>query len=248
MCIRDSYSIEQPRVLQYEKSMYPKFDKTVLISEQDVNYLESNGADISNVEVVANGIDVTNFGNHTVEQRQLDPYVIVFVGNMESLQNFDAVLHFAGDILPLVRKKRNVIFRVVGKIPYSKEMQLKKINHVEVTGIVTSISDACHGAAAAVCPMRIGAGIQNKNLEYMAMGLPCVTTTMGHEGIPATPGKDLLIADTSQAFADQILTLIDDPAAAEKIGRSGKKFVTANMTWNAALQNYFVMIGDLLKK
>ena len=56
-------------------------------------------------------------------------------------------------------------------------------------------------ATAAVAPMRIARGIQNKVLEAMSMGKPVVLTSGALEGIEARPGAEVILADDGETFA-----------------------------------------------
>ena len=73
-----------------------------------------------------------------------------------------------------------------------------------------------------------------KVLEAMAMARPIVSTTLGAEGIAAEPGKHLQIADDPKVFAAAVGTLLQNFAAAERLGQSGRALVEARYSWNAA--------------
>ena len=44
----------------------------------------------------------------------------------------------------------------------------------------------------------------------MAYGKPIVSTAIGAEGITYTNGKNILIADTANAFSEAVITLLKD--------------------------------------
>ena len=67
-----------------------------------------------------------------------------------------------------------------------------------VTGRVPDVRPYVAHATAAVAPMRIARGIQNKVLEAMAMGKPVVLTSGALEGIEAEPGTEVILADTAE--------------------------------------------------
>ena len=66
---------------------------------------------------------------------------------------------------------------------------------MHVTGAVADIRPYVAHAAVAVAPLRIARGIQNKVLEAMAMARPVVASPEAFEGVRATAGRDLLVAD-----------------------------------------------------
>jgi glycosyltransferase involved in cell wall biosynthesis len=70
----------------------------------------------------------------------------------------------------------------------------------------------------------------------MAAGLPVVTTTIGNEGIDAKPGKDLLIADTADDFARNVLRLMKDRKLREILSENGRAFVHERFDWDKIVQ------------
>ena len=57
-------------------------------------------------------------------------------------------------------------------------------------------------------PLWSGSGLRIKLVEGLAYGKAIITTSIGAEGIEYEKNKDLLIADTSEEFANAILSLI----------------------------------------
>ena len=45
--------------------------------------------------------------------------------------------------------------------------------------------------------MKIGTGMQNKLLEAMAVGLPCITTDLANNAIQAVHNESILVADSA---------------------------------------------------
>jgi hypothetical protein len=162
---------------------------------------------------------------------------IAFIGNLTSLQNLDAATYLAEEILPLVRQRfPKVILRIIGRIHRSDALSLSKYNGVVVTGEVLSIADSINGCGVGACPLRLGAGIHNKVLEYMALGLPTVTTSLGLEGINAKDKKELLVADSLKEYSSAIIQLLEDRELAASLAKSGRAFVEQQHSWDAVLE------------
>jgi glycosyltransferase involved in cell wall biosynthesis len=79
--------------------------------------------------------------------------------------------------------------------------------------------------------MQIGTGMQNKILEAMAMSLPCITSNLANNSIGATDGKDVLIAEKPEQYAELIISLLNDKQKAKSIAASGNAFVRENYNW-----------------
>ena len=65
-----------------------------------------------------------------------------------------------------------------------------------------------------------------KLLEYMAAARAIVSSTKGAEGIAYADGRDLRIADAPEAFAREVLDLLDDPAEARQLGQRARAFAS----------------------
>ena len=92
---------------------------------------------------------------------------------------------------------------------------------VFVTGRVPDVRPYLAHATAAVAPMRIARGIQNKVLEAMAMARPVVVTPDALEGIAAEPGREVLLAEGAEAFAARCLRAAAPGAAGDRRRRRG---------------------------
>jgi len=81
--------------------------------------------------------------------------------------------------------------------------------------------------------VRFGTGMRGKVLEALALGRPVVTTSLGAEGLGATPGRHLLVADGAAEFAAAVRRILDDPAFAAALGAEGRALVEARFDWDA---------------
>ncbi|MDY6984483.1 MAG: glycosyltransferase family 4 protein, partial [Pseudomonadota bacterium] len=104
-------------------------------------------------------------------------------------------------------------------------------NDVHVTGTVDDVRPSVHEAAVYIVPLRVGGGTRLKIFEALAMGKAIVSTTVGAEGLPLEDGKHLVLADTPEAFARQVLNLVKDPALRARLGRAGRELVQARYSW-----------------
>ena len=88
-----------------------------------------------------------------------------------------------------------------------------------------------------IAPLRVGGGTRFKIVEAMAMAKPVVSTTIGAEGIDATSGRNILIADTPEDFAAAVGRALDDPGLGRQLGREGRALVEERYSWDAVAQN-----------
>lgn len=241
------YSVESRRLKRYERALLKEFDLSVLVSEVDKAHLVGADTEAQSglVLVCSNGVD---FCQLPFADRSASSPVIAYIGNMSSFQNMDACLFFAREVMPVVRKRMDAIFRVVGKISDSDAARLRAYDNVEVLGPVSDIAEAVKDARVGVCPVRLGAGVQNKVLEYMALGLPVVCSRIGYEGFMAKPDEDLLLADTPEEYADQIEKIWNMSDYAAQLARHGRSYVELHHDWSARLRPMVDAIFELVSR
>ena len=78
------------------------------------------------------------------------------------------------------------------------------------------------------------------------MGKAIVSTALGSEGIEAIPGRDLLIEDQPEAFADALNRLLDDPELAARIGQSARSLAVERYSWSDAARALEGFYRDIL--
>jgi len=225
------YSFESDRLRRYEVDVSHAFDASFVVSDVDRMTLLGNGAS-QNIFVASNGVDAFKY---TYKDRRSNAKVIVFIGNMFSHQNLDAVRYFARDVMPLLMEKGDFVFRVIGRIRMRHIEELKSFGCVEVRANVPDVSEAVGDAPVAVAPIRLGAGVQNKVLEYMALGIATVVSPIALEGFNVEPGKHLLVAKTAREYAEHVENLIFDENMRLGIAQEARKFVECNQSWPVQL-------------
>lgn len=234
---RTIYKLEKNLIKRYEKHVIKSFPKVVLVSQSDIEYIkrEMVADDCESLTLYTNGVDCS-----ARPQKPYDAHKICFIGNMRTLQNQDAVLHFANDIFPLILKKiPDARFYVVGAEPPRQIMALADRDNIIVTGFVEDLEKAVSDSCVAVAPVRVAAGIQNKVLVAMANGLPVIMTSLISKAIPETQhGENCYICDDSEAFANSCINLMQDEDLRQKISGGGYELVCKGYSWAEKLKGY----------
>jgi glycosyltransferase involved in cell wall biosynthesis len=168
---------------------------------------------------------------------------ILFIGNMRTNANQDMVFNFVDNIFPLVIERiPNAKFFIVGAQPPKSVKNLeKKVKGVYVTGKVTSTNLFFEKAAVSVCPVRVGAGMQNKILESMAHGIPVVTTIQGAESIidlDETNQTIIKVSETNIDFANSVCSFLTSDKLREQYGICAREYVENKFKWESQLYNY----------
>jgi glycosyltransferase involved in cell wall biosynthesis len=168
---------------------------------------------------------------------------IVFVGNMRTLQNQDAVMYFVSEIFQLIKKTApDAVFHIIGADPPKLIRNMNDGENIVVSGFVNSVEDEIKDAAVAVAPVRIAAGIQNKVLISMACRIPVVLTSLIAFAIPELKsGINCLIADNSRAISEAVLLLLKNNSLRDAIAKSGYDLMKRSYSWNKRLAGYEVL-------
>jgi glycosyltransferase involved in cell wall biosynthesis len=106
---------------------------------------------------------------------------------------------------------------MAGKKMPDSFLNLKHPNLV-VEGTVPDSLKYQEDKAIMVVPLLSGSGIRAKIIEGMALGKCVISTTVGLQGMKYTDGKDVLVADTPEAFVHQIKKCVESRSFCQKIG------------------------------
>jgi polysaccharide biosynthesis protein PslH len=211
------YSREFSKMLHYEQAAVRRFQHVIAVSEHDKK-LMSAWVEPERITVVPTGVDTEQFCPSSQAGREKP--IVVFVGAMDWEPNVDAVKYFCAEVWPQVLARiPQARFRIVGRNPDRRVHGLAD-NSVEVTGRVASVIEHLHQAAVVVVPLRIGGGTRLKIYEAMAAGKAVVSTSVGAEGLDVHHGKDIVLADSPDLFAESVVTLLGNPEARRRQGEA----------------------------
>jgi len=167
----------------------------------------------------------------------VSPPTVIFTGKMSYHANVAAVLYFAREVLPHIwARNPEVRFQIVGKDPPEAVQQLAGDGRIQVTGTVDDLRPYLARATVAVCPVPYAVGVQFKILEALAMGCPVVCTSAAFAGLDAQEEKEVLVADSPNTFADQVMRVCSDLALAERLAVAGQQYVEAHHSWETGAQ------------
>lgn len=218
-------SAEAARLLEFEGQVLERVSRGSIISAQDRDRIASSRRE--SLRVVPNGVDLETFRPRAAEPR----FDLLFVGHMAYPPNVDAARTLACDILPLVRRHvPQASLRIAGTSPAMSVQRLRS-DHVEVTGWVEDMP-ACYASARVfVAPISIGAGMPNKVLQALAMGLPVVSTPDVSGAIEGS-GAVLRVSETPEGIADHVVELLRNPGRARQVGESGRALAESRFRWD----------------
>jgi GT2 family glycosyltransferase/glycosyltransferase involved in cell wall biosynthesis/MoaA/NifB/PqqE/SkfB family radical SAM enzyme len=212
----------------FHVSKFKELDKVITLSMEDEGILKTffPGADIT---LVPTGVDLKHF---SYEFKPENSNRLIFVGHYRHYPNEDAIIYFTKKIFPLIRKRvPGIELLIVGSSPTPQVESLSRQKNVKLVGEVRDVLDYLRKADVFVNSIRISAGIKGKILEAMAAGVPVVSTKIGSYGIDAVPGKDIIIADSPQRFAKEVIRLFHETELRKEIGVRARNLVENKYDW-----------------
>ena len=218
---------ESQRLSRYEQRIFSYFENKTIISEQDRDLILH--PDRKTIVPTPNGIDSKFFEY----QKRVAEFDLIFVGNLSYAPNIEAV-QYLGQLLD---KVPHISCLISGANPTSV---VKKVvsqhTNMHLQGWVEDIRSAYSKGRIFIAPMMIGTGMQNKLLEAMAMGIPCITSPLANNAIKGIHFDNILVAENPSEFIRFIEMLLSDKDLADSIGQKGKEYVRANYTWQGSTQ------------
>ena len=159
---------------------------------------------------------------------------LVFIGGFQHPPNTDAVIWYAEEVMPFIRKLLpSVTTYIVGsKVPPS--IRALASEDFVVTGYVPDVTSYFTGCRVSISPLRYGAGVKGKINQAMSFGLPVVATTPSIEGMFLSPEQDVLVADDPEAFAEAIARVYRDEALWERLAAGGRENIRAHFSRDVA--------------
>jgi glycosyltransferase involved in cell wall biosynthesis len=185
------------------------------------------------IHVAANGVDEQLRPKASIQARARAGAKLLFVGHLAYAPNIEAVLWFVQEILPLILAQRpDATFEIVGGDAPDSILKLTASAGVRLHGYQKDTLPFLASAAVSVCPVRTGAGRQNKLMEAFACGLPAVATSLAALGAEAQDQKHLLAADSPGDFAGAVLKLLAKPALGARLAKEAASLVKAKYDWS----------------
>ena len=203
------------RIRRLEHRALKTVDRVWVCSEIERDRLASLFDLTIPADVVPNGIPRTEaLPEHlpAIPGREEGWPVMLFVGNLEYPPNVTAAERLIERVLPRVKQALPAARAIIaGRDPGSRIVRLASLPDVELVADPASLSGLLRRSHVSVMPISAGGGTRFKTLEAMAWGLPVVATAIAAEGQGFVDGEEILIADTDEDLARQVISLCNQP-------------------------------------
>ncbi len=218
------------RLRTYEIETLQKIDALIPITDVDESIfhrLHYRGP----VLTVPVSLDLNDYQVNDNDKLEL---CLFHLGSMDWMPNLEAVEWFLKECWPTVHAQHpGLKLYLAGR---SFPDSIIRANHPNVIceGRIEDAHSYMEKKQIMIVPLHSGSGMRVKIIQGMALGKTIISTSIGAEGIPVTPDKNILIADTPDQFISAVNRCIDDYEFCMQTGRQARKFAEDHYS-NAAV-------------
>ena len=221
------------RWARFEHRMVARYRRVVVMSKKDAELL-GPGAPAA---VIENGVDFDRF-----EARPETPgQSLLFIGSFRHFPNVAAYRFFTERVWPLLRERFPEMRLTVVCGPdhltywraFTDRPEPPPDERIRMLGFVADVRPLYIETNLVLVPTTVSAGTNVKVLEAMAMRRAVVSTSSGCAGLGLLHDYSAWIADTPEAFAAGVATLIADPERRKALADAAHNHAVRHFDWRA---------------
>ncbi|MFN0167907.1 MAG: glycosyltransferase family 4 protein [Bryobacteraceae bacterium] len=237
--LRLAHEVFRDACVELERRYLPRFSCV----------LTTSAADADQVRRISPGVRLSVYPNAVplVEQPVYpETDTIAFSGSFDYEPNRTAVRYFRREIWPMLRHRWPTLrWRLIGRHPGSIADLIAGDSRIECSGPIEDAVGELARSKIAVVPLLSGSGTRLKIIEAWAAGRAVVSTTIGAEGLPVSPGANIVLADGADAFSEAVCGLLRDPERRQALGAAGRSCYEQDLTWDSAWRRLAAALGSM---
>lgn len=208
--------------------IYANVGRIISVCEEDRQHTLSLCPE-AQVDVIENGIDCSYYFPHC--EVRSGPPRLLFTGT-SAARNMTALHGFVRNVLPLVRSQvPDVELLVAGNFSTKAQAEFAAVPNVRFTGRVDDMRPYFNQSDVFIAPFQETHGSKLKIAEAMAMGMPIVSTPQGIRGFALIDGESVLVAQDNKHFAEQVIRLLKDTKARNRLGTAAREVAKSTIDW-----------------
>lgn len=227
----------QATLLQRLEIQYCNETKAILASPNDELELKNNGVQNNNFHTTYHLGDDSLIDEPALHFDK-NNFQLLYIGTLTWEANIDGLLWFFDEVWDKLKAQiPQITFNIIGKNPDKRiEEKVKNIKEVKLLGFVDDVEQYFKQSKCFIVPLRFGSGIKVKVISAMYRGIPCVTTSIGTEGLKAENKKHIFIADDATIFVEDIITLMNDEQVWNTLAIESRKIAIEEYSWSSVFE------------
>ena len=228
------FKFDYKKIYNYERSSILTIGDTIVINSNDLNGL---GLSKDLVHVVNNG-----HGGPIVKKDQrfdIEGKWLLFIGNMNTYPNRASLSWFIDKVLPELNGELKLLVVGSGSTRFIKNLDM--LNALESYNELSDIVD--RNIIGGIAPMIYGTGVQNKVLDYFALGIPAIISPIAKDGLTVRNGEEVIVCSTIDEYKTALTAIMNLDYDIEKLTDKAGTYLVNNHTWQSA-GNKLVSIID----
>lgn len=211
-------------------------DMVIGCSEEDVAFFQDTyGVNKERLFVVPNGVFVNAITPVDAARKSFNKDMVGLSGPVALFlgSNYGPNVEAAGFICrTLAPSLPEITFLVCGGVGEVPSLRAKLPGNVRVTGTVSDEEKLryLHATDVALNPMFSGSGTNIKIFDFMAAGLPVVTTHIGARGITTETEAGVIVCDPS-AIVEELTRVLEDTEYRHHGGLENRRWVEQEFAW-----------------
>lgn len=208
------------KLKKYELAHIGEADIIVTLTQRDLDKFKAESVNTTGFVVPA-GISITSKKEY--ELKELGPLEISFLGSLDWRPNIEGLDWFIEKIWNSISNSHPKSELHIAGRNTPKSFHNLKSNNIKVHGEVPDSKEFLLSYPIMIVPLLSGGGMRLKILEALALGRIVISTSIGLEGIEASDGVNILVANTEEEFEDKLIFCFNNPESLKDISRNAIK-------------------------
>lgn len=208
-----------------ELNAYKAADGIFTVSQKEADLINDLLASSEHAHAVPDREDLPTSSISLEERRG-----ILFVGNFRHNPNIAAVKYLFSQIVPELDPALfadHPLYVVGNGLDENVAELIPNLPNIKKVGWVPTLLPYYHRVRVSIVPLLHGAGTKRKVIESLSAGTPCVSTSIGAEGLDLVHEDHMWIADEPAKFATGIVRVLNDDVLWHRLAEKGRDHITA---------------------
>ena len=211
-------TLQNNRLKSFEINAFNQVDAIVTITDEDKKTISS----LCPNKLINTCLTGINLKSYKTVNNATCPNTLFHFASMDWLPNIEAVDWLLNTVWNDVLKSKPEAKLILAGRGMPDKFKKLASNNISIIDDVKDSAEFYKTYDIMLVPLWSGSGLRIKLVEGLAYGKAIVTTSIGAEGIPYSHNKDLMIADTSRAFANDIVELLSNPSKKQDLQQSAR--------------------------